>query len=197
MKVYFTILFACILFANCYGQVVQTWQRQFELDIINNKINKNKPLTYCPGLDELSKKDIIERLQHSNTFFRLTSVNNKLLATDSVTLTNTEKENIIRSIFYHPDSTTTWVKTMFPNAIILLQDTLQAISKDKTRGIDYFNHHWGTFSRSSRPLFFRSSQLCAFYIETNVVFGGGGMLAIYRLNNGKWEFWIPLYEWYS
>jgi hypothetical protein len=196
MKLIFTFVFAWILLSNCFGQVVQTWERQFALDIIHKAINENKPLIYCPSLDELSKKEILQRLQNSNTFFRLTSVNNKLLATDSVTLTNTEKEHIIRSIFYQPDSTTTWVKTMFPNARILLQDTLQAISKDKTRGRDYFNRHYGAFIRFSKPLFFRSSQLCAFYLETNVTFGGGGMLAIYRLNNGKWEFWIPIYEWY-
>lgn len=119
----------------------------------------------------------------------------KIQVSDTLILTNEERQFIISEIKKQSD-TTLWNQLKIPNAVLIPQDTLTAISKDSSKGWNYFSKVYAkTLYNFSIPIFFRNNQYCLFYYHTTCgIKYGEEVFAIYKRNKNNWTKWITISE---
>lgn len=104
---------------------------------------------------------------------------------DSAFYSKEELAFIMKSIKTSPVK---WSNGLLGSVNVISKDTIDAIFKDKSKGWNYFNKHFGqSYHIFSVPIFLRNDSLCLFYSSTHCGYEcGDGHFILYKRENGKW-----------
>lgn len=109
---------------------------------------------------------------------------------------NSKEEDTINALIAHPIMTH-WTATIFPNQILILDDSLNNFFK--TKGWQYFYKNYGHgFYSFSAPIFVANYTYCLFYKSYNCgALCGDGGLYLYKKINNQWELIKTYNHWMS
>ena len=155
----------------------------------------DSPFIYSKGLNTNVIKAISKHIEREEMFNNRKYEPGKVLVSDTLILTKEEKQYILDEIKKQSD-TNLWNQIQFPNSKLIPLDSVTAISKDTTKGWNYFSKVYGkTLYNFSIPIFFRNNQYCIFYYHTNCGRQcGKEVCAIFKRKKSTWSKWITIFE---
>lgn len=178
-------------FAQITHPQTQTFLTQF------SQINSNlgSPFIYYKGINQNVIKAICKQIELEEMFNNRKYESGKIQVSDTLILTNEERQYLLTELKKQSD-TTLWNQLKIPNSIVIPQDTLTAISKDSSKGWNFFSKVYGkTLYNFSIPIFFRNNQYCLFYYHTTCgIKCGEEVFTIYKRKKNTWTKWISILE---
>jgi hypothetical protein len=153
------------------------------------------PFIYSKGLNQNVIKAISKHIEREEMFNNRKYEPGKVLVSDTLILTKEEKQYILTELKKQSD-TNLWNQLKIPNSKLIPLDTLTALSKDTTKGWNYFSKVYGkTLYNFSIPIFFRNNQYCIFYYHTTCgIKCGEEVCAIFIRKKSTWTKWITIFE---
>lgn len=117
---------------------------------------------------------------------------------DTLILTSEEKQHLVK-VLQNQSDTSQWNHIQFPNSVEVTQDSVSAILKDKTRGLDYINKYYGRqIYTLGLPILFRNNQYCLFYYAKSCGEScSESHFVLYKKESGVWVKGTTIYEGYS
>ncbi len=153
------------------------------------------PFIYTIGLNPNVIKAISKQMEREEMFNNKKYEPGKIIVSDTLILTKEEKQYILTELKKQSDIKL-WNQLKIPNSKLIPLDTLTAISKDTTKGWNYFSKVYGkTLYNFSIPIFFRNNQYCLFYYNTTCAIKcGEEVFAIFKRKKNTWAKWITIFE---
>lgn len=155
----------------------------------------DSPFIYSKGQNQNVIKAISKHIEREEMFNNRKYALGKLIVSDTLILTMEEKQYILTKLKKQSD-TNLWNQLQIPNSKVISLDTITAISKDTTKGWNYFSKVYGkTLYNFSIPIFFRNNQYCIFYYKTTCGKQcGEEVCAIFKKKKSTWAKWIAIFE---
>jgi hypothetical protein len=153
------------------------------------------PFIYSKGLNQNVIKAISKHIEREEMFNNRKYELGKIIVSDTLILTKEEKQYILDELKKQSDINL-WNQLQIPNSKVIPLDTLTAISKDTTKGWNYFSKVYGkNLYNFSIPIFFRNNQYCIFYYHTTCgIKCGEEVCAIFIRKKSTWTKWITIFE---
>ncbi len=153
------------------------------------------PFIFTIGQNPNVLKGISKHIERDEMFNNRKYEAGKILVSDTLILTKEEKQYILNELQKQSD-TNLWNQLKIPNSKLIPLDTLTAISKDSTKGWNYFIKVYGkTLHNFSIPIFFRNNQYCIFYYHTTCGRQfGEEVCAIFKRKKSTWSKWITIFK---
>ena len=125
------------------------------------------------------------------------SSHNKKPSNDIISLTDKEKEYLKKEL--NSQRGKLWEDNLLKSSKIISRDTLISIFSKTFDRWEYFHKKYGeSYYSFTKPIFIRDNSICFFYFsffhDTSFA---GGEFAVYKRLNGKWEYYMTIWEWTS
>lgn len=161
-------------------------------------VSYEKKILYSEDLESNYFDQLIRTISTNQIkLYKNSSSNNETQKYDNIQLTDKEKEYLVKEM--NSQRGKLWKDNLLKNSTVISRDSLTSIFSKNIDRWGYFHRKYGeSYYSFTKPIFIRDNSICFFYFsyfhDTSFA---GGEFAVFKKENGKWKYYMTIWEWTS
>ena len=160
--------------------------------------NFDKRILYSDNVENNYIDQLVKAISNNPIkLYKIYTSENDSPTNDKLFLTDQEKGYITKEL--NSQRGILWTDNLLKDSKVIARDTITTIFFKSVKGWNYFNKSYGEIYYSfTKPIMIRDNSLCFFYIAFyKEISFAGGEFSVYKIVNGKWKYFMTIWDWTS